>query len=37
MLSALLFGVLASSALVIGAVAGAYWSRPGSCSRRRWP
>ncbi len=28
MLNALLFGVVASSALVIGAVAGAYWSPP---------
>jgi zinc transporter ZupT len=28
MLSALLFGVVASSALVIGAVAGAYWRPP---------
>ena len=28
MLSALLFGVVASSALVIGGVAGAYWSPP---------
>ena len=28
MLSALLFGLVASSALVIGAVAGAYWTPP---------